>query len=354
MSAQWNGQGLLEPISAEQPCGQNLEDSAVLAAFDARRVFGQATPLDAPAEPDDQDDSGEKREKEPVRAPIDWTRVQEEALEVLARSKDLRVLAQLGAALLRTEGLPAFTRVLTTASEWIEKYWPQVYPLVDEDAIVRKSALDCLADPMAVVDRVWRLPLVASQKHGRFSLRDIDLASGAAPLGPKDTKPDEAAIRAAFAEMSTEALTALDASVKSGTAALNSIDAKMRGEGGGSDFAPSFGPLLTQFARLARYAQERLAERTGGSVGETVAADGNGSPVSSTYTGGAIKSRQDAVRALDAVAEFFRRNEPSSPIPLFVDRAKRLVSKDFLEVLEDIAPDALAVARSAGGLKPDQ
>jgi type VI secretion system protein ImpA len=51
------------------------------------------------------------------------------------------------------------------------------------------------------------------------------------------------------------------------------------------------------------------------------------------------------------VADFFRRNEPSSPIPLFVDRAKRLVSKDFLEVLEDIAPDALAMARSAGGLK---
>ena len=65
---------------------------------------------------------------------------------------------------------------------------------------------------------------------------------------------------------------------------------------------------------------------------------------------GAIKSRQDAIRALDAVAEFFRRNEPSSPIPLFLERAKRLVSKDFLEVLADIAPDAVPQARSAGGL----
>jgi hypothetical protein len=39
---------------------------------------------------------------------------------------------------------------------------------------------------------------------------------------------------------------------------------------------------------------------------------------------------------------------------LFVERAKRLVSKDFLEVLADIAPEALVVARSAGGLKADQ
>jgi type VI secretion system protein ImpA len=48
--------------------------------------------------------------------------------------------------------------------------------------------------------------------------------------------------------------------------------------------------------------------------------------------------------------KYFRRNEPSSPIPLFVDRAKRLVAKDFLEVLADIAPDALAQARVAGGV----
>src|SRR5262249_55433489 len=45
---------------------------------------------------------------------------------------------------------------------------------------------------------------------------------------------------------------------------------------------------------------------------------------------------------------------PSSPIPLFVERAKHLVAKDFLEVLADIAPDALAVAKSAGGLKGEE
>jgi len=57
---------------------------------------------------------------------------------------------------------------------------------------------------------------------------------------------------------------------------------------------------------------------------------------------------------LDAVADFFRHNEPSSPVPLLLDRAKRLVSKDFLEVLADIAPEALGVARAAGGLKDGQ
>jgi hypothetical protein len=39
---------------------------------------------------------------------------------------------------------------------------------------------------------------------------------------------------------------------------------------------------------------------------------------------------------------------------MIVERAKRLVAKDFLEVLADIAPDAVMVARSAGGLRPEE
>jgi type VI secretion system protein ImpA len=77
-------------------------------------------------------------------------------------------------------------------------------------------------------------------------------------------------------------------------------------------------------------------------------------PAGAPYAGGAIRSRQDAVRALEAIAEYFRATEPSSPIPLVVDRARRLVSKNFLEVLADIAPEALASARSAGGIKDEQ
>jgi type VI secretion system protein ImpA len=50
---------------------------------------------------------------------------------------------------------------------------------------------------------------------------------------------------------------------------------------------------------------------------------------------------------------FFRKNEPSSPVPLLLDRAKRLVSKSFLEVLEDIAPDTLTEVKKIGGIKSD-
>jgi type VI secretion system protein ImpA len=348
MSARFDVRVLLEPISAEQPCGQNLDETPVLSTFDALRLFGQAKSPEAPPDPEDREREGEK-----VKPPPEWDRVRADALDALNKSKDLRLLAYLATALLRTDGLVAFNQTLTAAAQWIESYWPQVYPLVDEDAIARRNALNCFADPMAVVDRVWRLPIVQSRQHGRFSIRDIDIAGGHAPPGPEG-RPDEAAIREAFKEMPIEDLIALDESVTAATAALNSIDARMRGEGG-PEVAPDFAPLVTQLAKLSRVCREHLTARTGvDGAGDTGDGGAAGSTAAVAFAGGAIKSRQDAIRALEAVSEFFRRNEPSSPIPLFLDRAKRLVAKDFLEVLADIAPDALSVARSAGGLKSDQ
>ena len=343
MNARWDGQALLQPISPEQPCGISLDDSILLSSLDALRLFGQRRSPEAPPDPE-----GEEKELSKARPPLEWDKIRAEALEGLNKSKDLRLLAYLGTALLRTDGLPAFAGVLTTASQWLDTYWAQVYPALDEDAIARRNALNCFADRMAVIDRIWRLPLVTSRQHGRYSLRDIEIARGQAAPGPLEAKPEEAAILDAFKELSLDELTALDASAAAASAALTSIDARMRSEGG-PEIAPDFEPLVTQFAKLGRICKDQLASR-GESGGEAAAAAAAGSG-EVAFRAGAINSRADAIRALDAVAEYFRRNEPSSPIPLFVDRAKRLVAKDFLEVLADIAPDALAVARSAGGLK---
>jgi len=343
MSARWDGQELLQPISPEQPCGVNLDDSLVLSSLDSLRLFGQARSPEAPPDSD-----GDEKELAKARPPLEWDRIRADALDGLGKSKDLRLLAYLGTAFLRTDGLPAFAATLTTASNWLETYWPQVYPALDEDAIARRNALNCFADPMAVVDRIWRLPLVTSRQHGRYSLRDIEIARGQASPGPLEAKPEEAAIANAFQELSLEDLTALDASVSAASTALTSIDARMRSEGG-PEVAPDFGPLVTQFAKLNRICKDQLAARgTSGEVGADGSTDG---AAQVAFKGGVINSRADAIRALDAVAEYFRRSEPSSPIPLFVERAKRLVAKDFLEVLADIAPDAVSVARSAGGLK---
>jgi type VI secretion system protein ImpA len=331
MSAQFDASQLVQPITAERPCGDNLEDTALLASFDAFHVFGHSTPLDP--------------------AP-DWDEVKDRSLEALARSKDLRFLAHLAAALLRTDGLPAFARTLTVAAGWLKTHWDETYPPVDEDAICRRNALNCLADPMAVIDGLRRVPLADSRQHGRFSLRDIEIAAGGS--SDRSGAPrDEQQIAAAFASMPLPDIQVLEQSAAAAVTAVNAIDATMR-EKRGSDAAPAFETLLAQLVRIQRVVGTHSAARIGND-GAAAATDGSAAPIAADMgrpaAAGPVRSREDATRALDAVAAFFRQHEPSSPIPMFLERAQRLVSRDFLEVLADIAPDALAQARAAGGVK---
>jgi type VI secretion system protein ImpA len=318
--SRWEGKELLQPITAEEPCGQSLEDTPLLASFDTYRLFGQSTPLDPVPE---------------------WAAIKSSALEALGKSKDLRLLAHLGTALLRTDGLPAFSETLTIASHWLTTYWAKTYPLVDEDAVLRRNALNCFADPMAVVDGVRRAPLVSDRQHGTFSLRDID----------GDARPDPAQVDAAFAAVPLDELVSLQQSIARSREAIQTIDGKMREEAG-SEAAPAFDLLSAQLLKIDRVLRGQLAQRPDAAPVESLEGI-EGAGVRKAATVGAIQSRQDAVRALDAVATFFRSTEPSSPIPMLLDRAKRLISKDFLEVLADIAPEALAQARAAGGLRQE-
>jgi len=344
MSAAWEREALLTPIAADKPCGDSLEDTELLASFDTYRLFGQSRPLDAPAEPD------EKRVPKPPESP-EWAQIRDRATEAIAKSKDLRLLATLGTALLRTNGAAAFGDTLEAAAGWLETWWTETYPRVDEDAILRRNALNCFADPMAVVDALRRVPLVANRQYGKVSLRDIDLATRQLTPGPNDVVVDENHVKAAFGAVPIEELTALQERVTAAGQSLRRIDTKMR-DAAGSDATPNFDPLSTQLTRLGQVLRTQLAAHPNAPpapAGETPG-DGQGTTAVVGFSGG-IASRQDAIRALDAVAEFFKRTEPSSPVPLFCARAKRLVSADFLDVLADIVPDAVPQARAAGGLK---
>jgi type VI secretion system protein ImpA len=330
MSAARLGTDLLQPIAPDAPCGESLEDSALLLSFDEFHVFGRAVPFDAASMPD-------------------WPELRARSLQALARSKDLRVLTHLAAALVRTDGVAEFADTVPVAADWLEQHWAAVFPLVDEDAVLRRSALNSYADPMAVIDGLRRAPLVRSRQHGTFGLRDIELATGVAQPSQGEAKPDENAIAAAFADMALDELQPLHASVAAALQAIKRIDTVMT-EHAGSELSPTLDLLSLSFGRIEQYLGKHVAARVGTPAGAEDAADGTTAEVGLVAVG-AIKSRQDAIRALEAVATFFRSNEPSSPIPFFVERAKRLISKDFLEVLADITPDAVSSAKSAVGMR---
>ena len=330
MSAQSYFDQLIKPISADSPCGESIEDTQLLASFDAYRVFGQSTPL-AHVE--------------------DWREIKNKSLEALDVCKDFRLAGHLAAAALRVDDLTAFCSILRSAAHWLENNWDAVHPRLDDDAILRKNALNCLSDRMAIIDALRRQALVTNPQLGSYSLRDVEIAKGQYTPPESEAKTvTDSEVSAAFQAATLEELTAVRGEIQGALAAVKSIDAKMRGEAG-IEAAPTFDELLSQMVKMERILTEQIAPRSaegaadGGS--DEAAAGGAGQMIGV----GGIKSRQDAIRALDAVAGFFRQNEPSSPVPLFIERAKRLVAKDFLEVLADIAPDALDQAKAAGGVR---
>jgi type VI secretion system protein ImpA len=322
--------GLLEAISSEHPCGDDLEDTQLLASFDAYRIFGQSAPL-----------SGE----------TDWREIRDRSLAALKTSKDFRLLTHLASATLRSDGIGSFLQLVPVAARWLEAWPDHVFPRVDDDAILRRNALNGFADRMAVVDGVRRAPLIAHRALGSLSIRDIEIVNGHATPSEGETAPVDAnQLAALLAATALEELGSLVVQLENAVLGLKSIEEAMRSLGG-VQAAPDFANVAIPLARTLKLISDHVATRA---PSQGAASESDSAAHSSNSTGVAvngIRSREDATRALDAVAEYFRANEPSSPIPLLIERTKRLVAKDFLAVLEELAPDALAQAKAASGVR---
>jgi type VI secretion system protein ImpA len=319
-------EALVRPLGESAPCGTDLEDTQQMAAIDAFRVFGQAMPLNADT---------------------DWRAINDAALDALGTSRDFRLLAHVAAAKLRLEGLQPLVESLGVASRWLENYFDDVYPRIDDDAVRRKNALNCFADRMAVIDALRRVPLVSNRQLGSFSLRHVEIAAGRQAPGVEEaaSPPTEALIEGAFSAAPQEDLGQLVTSIDAGLAALKSIELAMVSKQG-VQAAPDTRPLSEVMGRMRDIVAKHVFAPTveTGDEGTASAAPAGGVP-------GQIRSREDAIRSLDAVAEYFRRSEPSSPVPMFVERAKRLISRNFLEVLAELAPDSLAEVKRVGGIR---
>ena len=66
-----------------------------------------------------------------------------------------------------------------------------------------------------------------------------------------------------------------------------------------------------------------------------------------------LSGRDEALYLLELVASYFRANEPSNPAPLLIDRARRLATMDFMDILRDLAPDGMSQAQIVAGQLPE-
>ena len=53
-----------------------------------------------------------------------------------------------------------------------------------------------------------------------------------------------------------------------------------------------------------------------------------------------VSSRAQAIALLDQVQRYFRLREPSSPVPMLLERARAFAERDFMAVLREVLPKA--------------
>jgi type VI secretion system protein ImpA len=51
---------------------------------------------------------------------------------------------------------------------------------------------------------------------------------------------------------------------------------------------------------------------------------------------GAIRSRDDVVRALDGICRYYEQVEPGSPVPYLLRRAQKLAAMNFVEAMKEL------------------
>lgn len=339
---------LLTEITDAVPCGEDLEYDP---AFAEMEKLAQATP--------------ERQYGDTIipAEPPDWRGVRKAALALFERTRDLRVALYLTQSLLRVDGLAGFADGLALVDGLIERYWDTVYPQLDpeddNDPTLRVNTIVALCDPETTLRALRETPLVSSRTLGRFSLRDIQVATGVlTPVATDDQTelPTKARVDGAFQEVGPENARATATVVAEAMARVERIEARLTDQIGVTQ-APNLSPLAEVLKEIRQALAEQLQQQGVASTDEALAAESaDVGPSGSVPVAGArlvvgeVASREEAIRMLDKICEYFHRYEPSSPVPFLLKRAKSLVTKDFMAILNDLAPGGTEQANLIFGI----
>ena len=339
---------LLSEITGAAPCGEDLEYDP---AFAEMEKLAQETP--------------ERQYGDTIipAEPPDWRGVRKTALALFERTRDLRVALYLTQSLLRIDGLAGFADGLALVDGLIERYWDTVYPQLDpeddNDPTLRVNTIVALCDPETTLRALRETPLVSSRTLGRFSLRDIQIAAGAlTPVATDDQAelPTQARINGAFQEVGLESVQATATVVAEAMARVEQIESRLTDLIGVSQ-APDLNPLAGVLKEIRQALAEQLQQHGVAPGGEALAAGAAdaGPSAAAPVAGprlavGELASREDVVRMLDRICEYFVRYEPSSPVPFLLKRARNLVNQDFMAILNDLAPGGTEQANLIFGI----
>ncbi len=280
----------------------------------------------------------------------DWLSVRESSQSLLDRSRDLRLALYWLRSGVRLQGYGALPIGLELLIGMVSGLWDQVHPLPDPDdgdPYARVNALTLLREVEGLIGDLRATKIVQDRAVGEFDGRAVELATGLAQAAGDEESPSKETLSnmlAAALERAPELALAAQNAVQRIGELQTLLNDKL-----GSSTAPDLKPLLLLAKAVASLLPAVESEAESGDA--DAASEGGGA--GGRGLSGAVRSRDEALRAIDMVCTFLERTEPSNPAPLFLRRARQLVNHNFLQLMKELAPTALSdVARSVG-VDPD-
>lgn len=320
-------EALTLPVSDDQPSGPDLSYESERQEIE--QVFERSV----------SDDSGGSDD-------TDWRGTIGLILGEAEKTRDLWLPAYLMRAAVLSGNFELLAEGAELLARLLEERWADVHPQLDEYGFMgRKTPCEPLTRIAEFLGPLSRVPLIEHQRLGRYTGADFerfhDQGSAADNYGMfrallEATEPDDL-------QLIVDRLDGIRLSIRRADAVLT-----QNAEGDtGTNFQPTY-DALDKFRRAVASFLPAGAEPEFGEEdvsGGFSPGPSSGQPAASGPAfSGSITSRDDVVRALDAIGAYYARFEPASPVPLVLRRAKEWISLDFLAVLEDIAPGGLAEA----------
>jgi type VI secretion system protein ImpA len=341
---------LLEPLGGGSPAGESLMYSDVYDEIGRARRGGDRAQVGS--------DDG------PARPP-DWGSIVRLAADALTRrGKDLQVAVWLTEALTRLHGFAGLRDGLRVVHGFHQAFWDTFHPVVEDgDLGFRVGRLGFLNErlPEAVLAVPLTDPDASGAAYGWIDWKDSREVDN---LALQSAERYQAALDAgrltgeqfdkAVAAGSRRFYEALLADVSAALEACAALEA-VAGERYGRE-APSLLGLHQAIEDcrdvLDRIVREkrRLEPDEGDAAEAAPAPDGAPAPRPAAAGGRALPlepvDRADAVKRLAAVAAFFKRTEPHSPVAYLVQRAIRWAEMPLEDWLQDvIGADDAALSR---------
>lgn len=323
-------QKLLAPVSEAQPCGPDYSNDP---KFDELGTILKGKPeveigsVQRPAEPPD------------------WIELRDKSAQYLSESKHLRVALMLCCSLLKTDGLSGFRDGLQLIRQWLEQYWPAIYPLLDpednNDPTQRLNILGVLTAPRAsvtgwltIVDYLYAAEVCRPKGLPPITFDQILSAKAQAP-----ESPDPGKLSAAIQGVDSNIITGRQQVLQESIEAVRQIDQFLTttlGTGNTISFEVLEKTLQDMDAAIKLYLQGAVAEPGSAPANDTQTDSSSSKAVSGIAIRGSVRSREDVVRVIESICDYYQQVEPSSPVPYLLRRAQKLARMDFVEAVQEL------------------